>query len=68
MDFLTDMKIDFSITVDFEVDCLENKSGMTTQEIINKVVDYVEEERNELVAEAKIAAIHLLAGEAIDGS
>ncbi len=62
------MKIDFSITVDFEVDYLENKSGMTTQEVINKVVDYVEEERNELVMEAKIAAIHLLAGEAIDGS
>lgn len=60
--------VSFSITVDFEVDYFENKSDITIQEIIDKVVEYVEEERNELVTQAKIAAIHLLADEPIDGS
>lgn len=62
------MEVHFSITVDFDVSYLENKSDMTTKEIIDKIVEYVEDERNKLVVEAKIAAIHLLAGEPIDGS
>ena len=41
---------------------------MTTKEIIDKVTEYVEDERNKLVVEAKFAAIHLLDGEPIDGS
>lgn len=60
------MKFPLVITLEFNVSYFENKSDMTDQEIADFVVDYVEDDRNDLVMQAKYALIHLLAGEIDD--
>lgn len=56
-----------SITLDFNVpEPFERKTTLTNQQIIDKVLEYVEDERRELVQSARIAAIKLLNGEKLD--
>jgi len=58
--------MDVTIQVSFGVSYLENKSGLSDEELGQKISDLAKEERDALVMEAKICAIKLLAGEKID--
>lgn len=58
--------LQFHIELDFDVPYFEDLSGLTEQEIFDKVFEYVREEREELVMQAKAAAIRLLGGDSID--
>jgi hypothetical protein len=53
------------IAVEVDVDAFEDASGLTPDELARKVCQLVEVERNELAAEARIAALKLLAGERV---
>ena len=58
------MSIQFSITLAFELqEPFERKTKLTDQQVIDKVLEYIEDERKELVQSAQIAAIKLLNGE-----
>lgn len=54
------------LTIEFDVSCLEDRSGMTEGELAEAVWNAVERERNALVTEAKIAALNLLNGDPLD--
>jgi hypothetical protein len=62
------MKRTIVISVEFEVSALEDTSGLTPDDLAARVYDHVQEERDALVMEARIAAIKLLAGEPLDDS
>jgi hypothetical protein len=51
------------IEVEFEVHHFEDNSNLSNNDLAQVVYDLVEDERNELVTEAKIAALKLLAGD-----
>lgn len=56
----------FCMKIDFDVPYFEDLSGLTEQELFDKVMEYVIEEREALVVNAKAAAIRLLDGDSID--
>ncbi len=58
--------LQFHIEIDFDVPYFEDLSGLTEQEIFDRVFEYVREEREELVMQAKAAAIRLLGGDSVD--
>lgn len=61
------MSIQFSITLAFELqEPFERKTKLTDQQVIDKVLEYIEDERKELVQSAQIAAIKLLNGEVLN--
>ena len=51
------------INLEFEVHYFENKSKLSNNELAQVVYDLVEDERNELITEAKIVALKLLDGD-----
>lgn len=64
---MSDRRIEFSITLEFKVPMpFERKTTLTDQQVIEKVLEYIEDERKELVQSAQVAAIKLLNGEDID--
>lgn len=64
---MSDRRIGFSITLDFKVPMpFERKTTLTDQQVIDKVLENIEDERRELVQSAQIAAIKLLNGEDLD--
>lgn len=60
--------ITVTIAIDIPVAVLERKTKLSDQRISELVYDHVEAERKALATEARIATIHLLNGEPIDGS
>lgn len=52
-----------SINVEVDVNYGLRNTEMTDQEIADEVCKYIEEERNDLAREARVAAIRLLNGE-----
>lgn len=60
------MKTVFRIEIDFTVDAYQNVSGLTEQQLADAVYEHVRPEREALAMEGRIAAIKLLAGEALD--
>lgn len=64
---MTNRRIEFSITLEFKVPMpFERKTTLTDQQVIDRVLEYIEDERKELVQSAQIAAIKLLNGEELD--
>lgn len=64
---MTNERIEFAITLEFSVPAMyERKTTLTNQEVIDRVLEYIEDERKELVQSAQIAAIKLLSGEELE--
>jgi hypothetical protein len=55
------------VEIEFSVPYLDRNTSLTDQEIVDRVYEYIQDEREALVVEAKTAIIRLLDGEAIDG-
>lgn len=55
------------VEIEFTTPYFEKNTNLTDQEIVDQVYDYIKDERDSLVIQAKTAIIRLLDGEAIDG-
>lgn len=55
-----------TIAIDIDVTCYQDESGLNDEELRKAVYDLVEDERNELAIEARIAALRLMEGDAPD--
>lgn len=60
-------RFEMTIELTFSVPYFERNTLLTDQEIFDQVMAAVQEERDTLVVAAKVALIHLLDGEPIDG-
>jgi hypothetical protein len=64
---MSENRFEMTIQLDFSVPFFERNTSITDQELADTVYRAVEEERNNLVCAAKLAAIRILNGEPIDG-